>query len=80
VRSLALFPEVVEGAALEREPHRLVFFLMQLAGDFHRYYNRTRILGADRELAAARLLLAANVQKVIRVGLQILGISAPDTM
>ncbi len=80
VRSLAQFPEVVEGAALEREPHRVVFYLMQLAGDFHRYYNRTRILGADRELASARLLLAANVQKVIRVGLQILGISAPDTM
>ena len=53
---------------------------MELAGDFHRYYNRNRILGDDRELARARLLLAANVQKVIRVGLQLLGISAPDTM
>jgi len=68
------------GAALELEPHRVVFFLMELAADFHRYYNRTRILGDDRELAAARLLLVANVQKTIRAGLGILGIAAPDTM
>jgi arginyl-tRNA synthetase len=80
IRSLAQFPEMVEHAAIEREPHRVVFYLMGLAGDFHRYYNRSRILGEDRELALARLLLAANVQKVIRVGLQMLGISAPDTM
>jgi len=80
IRSLAQFPETVEHAALEREPHRVVFYLMELAGDFHRYYNRNRILGEDRELAQARLLLAANVQRVIRVGLQMLGISAPDTM
>jgi arginyl-tRNA synthetase len=80
MRSLGQFPETVEQAALEREPHRVVFYLMQLAGDFHRYYNRNRILGEDRELARARLLLAANVQKVIRVGLRLLGMSAPDTM
>ena len=80
IRLLAQLPETVEQAALEREPHRVVFYLMQLAGDFHRYYNRNRILGEDRELAQARLLLAANVQKVIRVGLRLLGISAPDTM
>jgi arginyl-tRNA synthetase len=80
IRSLAQFPDAVEHAALEREPHRVVFYLMQLAGDFHRYYNRTRILGDDRALAEARLLLAANVQKVIRVGLRMLGMSAPDSM
>ncbi len=80
IRRVAQFPEVVEGAALELEPHRVVFFLMELAADFHRYYNRTRILGDDRELAAARLLLVANVQKTIRAGLGILGIAAPDTM
>jgi arginyl-tRNA synthetase len=80
IRSLAAFPETVENAALEREPHRLVFSLMELAGDFHRYYNRNRILGEDRELALARLLLAANVQRVIRIGLGMLGIGAPETM
>jgi arginyl-tRNA synthetase len=80
IRLLAQFPETVEQAALEREPHRVVFYLMQLAGDFHRYYNRSRILGEDRELARARLLLAANVQTVVRVGLEMLGISAPESM
>ncbi len=80
IRGIARLPEVVEGAALDLEPHRLVFFLVELAGDFHRYYNRTRILGDDRDLAAARLLLVANVQKTIRAGLGILGISAPVTM
>ncbi|HEY2385569.1 MAG TPA: arginine--tRNA ligase [Candidatus Binatia bacterium] len=80
IRRLAQFPEVVEGAALELEPHRVVFYLMELASEFHRYYNRTRILGGDRALAAARLLLAANAQKTIRSGLAILGITAPDTM
>jgi arginyl-tRNA synthetase len=53
---------------------------MDLAAEFHRYYNRSRILGEDRELAAARVLLAANVQKVVRVGLGLLGIDAPETM
>jgi arginyl-tRNA synthetase len=80
IRRIAQFPEVVEAGALELEPHRVVFFLVDLAGDFHRYYNRIRILGEDRELAAARLLLAANVQKVVRAGLTLLGIGAPDTM
>jgi arginyl-tRNA synthetase len=80
IRRVAQLPEIVEASALELEPHRLVFFLMELAGEFHRYYNRTRILGEDRGLAAARLLLAANVQKTIRVGLGMLGIAAPETM
>lgn len=80
IRQIARFPEVIEDSALEVEPHRVVFFLMELAGDFHRYYNRTRILGDDRELAASRLLLAANVQKVIRAGLELIGIGVPETM
>lgn len=80
IRRIAQFAEIVESAALELEPHRLVFFLMELAGEFHRYYNRTRILGDDRDLAAARMLLAANVQKTVRAGLGILGIAAPATM
>jgi len=80
IRQIAQFPEIVEAAALELEPHRVVFYLMELAGGFHRYYNRTRILSADRELSRARLMLVANVQKVARAGLALLGITAPDTM
>jgi arginyl-tRNA synthetase len=80
IRRVAQFPETVEAAALDLEPHRIVFFLMELAAEFHRYYNHSRILGEDRQLAAARLLLVANVQRTIRTGLELLGIAAPDTM
>jgi len=80
IRRIALFPEIVEASAVELEPHRLVFYLMELAGEFHRYYNRNRILVDDRELARARLMLAANVQRVVRIGLTVLGIAAPETM
>ena len=80
IRSLADLPETVELAASRREPHRVVDYLTALAADFHRYYNRNRILGEDRELGRARLLLAANVRKVMRVGLELLGVTVPDTM
>jgi len=58
----------------------MVFFLLDLAGEFHRYYNRTRILSEDRELTRARMLLAHMVQLTIRRGLTLLGIDAPMKM
>ncbi len=80
IRQVARFPEVVEEAALSREPHRLVFFLLELAGEFHRYYNSCRVVTGDFELAQARLLLVVTVQGVIRNGLGLLGVKAPDKM
>jgi len=80
LKLLYLFPEVVEEAALQREPHRLTFYLQDLAARFHGYYNRHRFLVEDRELARARLCLAAAVQRVIANGLGILGVDAPDAM
>jgi arginyl-tRNA synthetase len=62
------------------EPHRLTFYLLELAGEFHRYYNRHRVISDDPELSRARLLLAENVQKTIRGGLEILGVDAPLRM
>jgi len=53
---------------------------LDLAGEFHRYYNRTRILSEDRELTRARMLLAHMVQLTIRRGLTLLGIDAPVKM
>lgn len=70
----------LERVAVRREPHGLVAYLTALAADFHRYYNRNRILGEESELARARLVLVANVQKVMHVGLELLGISVPATM
>lgn len=80
IRLLAQFPDVVEAAAAEAEPHRIAFFLMSFAGAFHRYYNRHRIVTDDAELTRARLMLVRNVQRVVRAGLGLLGVSAPDRM
>jgi arginyl-tRNA synthetase len=80
VRRMIQFNDVVEESVRELEPHRLVFYLLELAGEFHRYYNRHRVVSDDRELSRARLLLLENVQKTIRRGLEILGVSAPLKM
>ena len=80
VRRMIQFNEVLEESVRELEPHRLVFYLLELAGEFHRYYNRHRVVSEDRELSRARLLLLENVQKIIRRGLEILGVAAPDKM
>jgi arginyl-tRNA synthetase len=80
LKILNLYPEVVEGAALNREPHRIVYFLQDLAGRFHAYYNKYRFLGVAPGLSAARLQLAAGVGTVIRNALGLLGVGAPRTM
>jgi arginyl-tRNA synthetase len=80
IRRMIQFNDVMEEAVRELEPHRLVFYLLELAGEFHRYYNRHRIISEDRELTLARLLLVVNAQKTIRRGLEILGVHAPSRM
>lgn len=80
IRRMAQFDDVLEESVRALEPHRIIFYLIELAGEFHRYYNRTRILSEDRELAGARLLLAQTVQRIVRRGLSLLGIDAPDKM
>ncbi|MDF1553250.1 MAG: arginine--tRNA ligase [Deferrisomatales bacterium] len=74
------YPETVEGAALFREPHRPVYYLQELAARFHSYYNKCRFLDEDRELSGARLTLAGGVRQVLRNGLTLLGVAAPETM
>jgi arginyl-tRNA synthetase len=80
IRRMAQVNDVLEECVRELEPHRMVFFLLDLAGEFHRYYNRTRILSEDRELTSARMLLAQMVQLTVRRGLTLLGIDAPTKM
>jgi arginyl-tRNA synthetase len=80
VKLLAQFPDVVADAARDLEPHRIVFHLIELAAAFHRFYNRHRIIGVDPALGAARLYLAGAVQRVLRIGLKLLGVSAPEAM
>jgi arginyl-tRNA synthetase len=80
IRKMVQFNDVLEDSVRELEPHRMVFYLLDLAGEFHRYYNRFRVLSDDQGLSEARLLLVENVQKTIRRGLEILGVAAPTKM
>lgn len=80
VRQMIQFNDVLADSVRELEPHRMVFYLLELAGEFHRYYNRHRVISDDVDLSRARLLLLENVQKTIRRGLEILGVAAPYKM
>ncbi len=77
---LAAFPEVIADAARDYAPQAIAFFLKDLAGDFHSYYNAERILVGDTEQRSARLALAAALRQVLRNGLALLGVSAPESM
>ena len=80
LKKLARFPEVVEKAAREREPHRITGFLEELAALIHGWYHRTRTVGEASPVEAARLLLARAARIVVANGLSLLGLSAPDRM
>jgi arginyl-tRNA synthetase len=79
-RLLARYPEVVAGAAEQREPHRIAFYLQELAAAFHSYYNRQRVLVDDPAVTGARLLLVNAVRIVLRNALGLLGMAAPVRM
>jgi arginyl-tRNA synthetase len=87
MRRLALYPRVVEGAALAHEPHRVAFYLYELASEFHALWTRGKdsphlrfIIQNDPELTAARLALVQGVVAVLASGLNLLGVEAPDEM
>ena len=78
--ALLEYPVVIENAARELSPHLIAFYLRALAADFHSYYNSTRVLVPDDALKLARLALAVAVRHVLRNGLALLGVSAPEKM
>ena len=80
IKRLLQFPELVAGAARAREPHRVAYYLTDLAGLFHPYYKAHRVITADRATTLARLGLSAAVGQVVRNGLALLGVGAPDAM
>jgi len=80
IRSLVIFPQLIEGAAESCEPHRLTTYGQQLAGSFHRFYHICRIVSSDRRLSEARLLLAEATRIVLSETLRLLGVSSPDRM
>jgi arginyl-tRNA synthetase len=77
---LATFPEIIRQCAKEEEPHLLCYYLKQLATALHSYYNAVVILCDDDNLRMARLCLLHAVQQVLTTGLQLLGVSAPESM
>ncbi len=77
---LAEFPEAVESAACDHAPHLIAFYLKDLAGEFHSYYNAERFLVDDEKLRSARLALCLAVRQALRNGLGIIGVSAPESM
>ncbi len=80
IRQLSRFPDAIEGAALHYEPHRLVFYLQDLAALLHSYYNRQRVLVEDEPIVHARLYLVNAVRIVLANALSLLGVSAPEHM
>jgi arginyl-tRNA synthetase len=80
IKSVIRFPEIVEGAAKALEPHRISFYLNELAGIFHSYYNKNRVITDDPALSRARLFLVNSIGQVLRNALGILGVSAPEKM
>jgi arginyl-tRNA synthetase len=77
---LSALPDVVDESALHFEPHRLTYYLNELAGCFHSFYNRTRVITEDHELTSARLYLLKRAAQTLKNALTILGISAPERM
>jgi len=80
LRRLAEYPEMLSTAAAELSPHAVAFYLRDLAGDFHTFYNADRVLVDDANLKLARLALLSATRQVIENGLALLGVSAPRKM
>jgi arginyl-tRNA synthetase len=87
IRQIAIFPRIVEAAALAHEPHRIAFYLYDLASEFHALWTKGRdlpylrfIIQNDAEVTIARLALVQGVVSVLASGLAVLGVHAPDEM
>jgi arginyl-tRNA synthetase len=80
LKMLANYPDLVEGAARQLEPHRITYFLTELASRLHSYYYKHRFISEDAELTQARLWLVLGVKTVLAHGLGILGVTGPESM
>lgn len=80
VKKLLLFPEVVQDSAKSLAPHKIAYYLQELAAQFHMYYNKCRVVDENQDISSARLYLISCVRTVLGNGLKILGVSAPERM
>jgi len=79
-RKLAVWPFVIEKAASEKSPHEVCFYLLELARMFHPFYSKHRVVGEDEDKTLARVGLCRAIKETIVLGLDLLGISAPENM
>jgi len=80
IKKLSQFTATISGSARAREPHRVAVYLMELVGQFHSYYNKHRVVTDDQALSSARLYLMNCIKIVLRNGLTLLGVGAPEKM
>jgi arginyl-tRNA synthetase len=80
IKKLLSWPMVLEGAARSYEPHRITFYLQELAGTFHSYYHKYKVITDDQETTVARLALCRAIKIVLGDALTILGVTAPEKM
>ena len=80
LKSMAAFPGMIETAALDLAPHRVIFYLIELAGQFHSYYNKHKVISDDLQLSKARLVLISALRIIFGNGLHFVGLSAPEQM
>jgi len=80
IKMVAAYPDVLISSADNLEPHRIAFYLLDLASSFHKFYNKNRVITEDKALTSARLVLIDAVRQVIANGLDLMGIKAPESM
>ena len=80
LKTLASYPALVADAATDLAPHRIIFFLMELAGNFHSFYNKHKVVTEDEQLTAARLCLCQGIKTVLANGLDLVGLTALEKM
>lgn len=80
LKEMAAYPELIQRAAIDLAPHRLIYYLQDMAGKFHGFYSKHRVLSDDIELSQARLCLVNGLRIVFRNGLTLLGVKAPEKM
>ena len=80
LKTLSSFPATIESSALELAPHKYIYYLMELAGQLHSYYNKHKVITDDVSLTRARLCLILALRVVLKNGLTMVGLSAPERM
>ena len=80
LKTVSQFPSLIENSALDLAPHKVIFFLLEMAGQFHSYYNKHKVITEDVALSEARLCLIGSLQQAFKNGLTFVGLSAPEKM